>query len=107
MEALIGADLYIDTGRRAAQAAGRFYHPDASDPLDQVPLIELLTALELAAEDLAKLSRQVPGGDLITLSHWRRAVQMAGYISKANDIYAMSRRSSTRSAAWPGWARAS
>ena len=30
----------------------------------------------------------MPGGDLITLSHWRRAIQVAGYISKANDIYA-------------------
>ena len=44
--------------------------------------------MELAAEDLAQLSRQVPGGDMITLSHWRRAIQVAGYISKANDIYA-------------------
>ena len=46
-----------------------------------------MTALELAAEDLARLCRQVPGGDLITLSHWRKAVQVAGYISKANDLY--------------------
>jgi uncharacterized protein len=45
--------------------------------------------MELAAEDLARLSLQVPGGDLITLSHWRRAVQVAGYISKANDIYSI------------------
>ena len=52
-------------------------------------MIELLTALELASEDLAQLSRQIPGGDLITLSHWRRAVQISGYISRANDLYAM------------------
>ena len=32
--------------------------------------------------------RQVPGGDLISLSHWRRAQQVADYVSKANDIYA-------------------
>ena len=63
------------------------YHPLATNPIDEVPLIELLTALELATDDLARLCRQVPGGDLITLSHWRKAVQVAGYISKANDLY--------------------
>ena len=89
MEKLLGADLYIETGRRLLGRLAAFYHPAASHPLDQVPLIELLTALELASEDLAQLSRQVPGGDMITLSHWRRAIQVAGYISKANDLYAM------------------
>jgi hypothetical protein len=89
MEALVGADLYIETGRRLIRRLAGFYHPDTNHPLDQVPLIELLTAIELASEDLAQLSRQVPGGDLITLSHWRRAVQVAGYLSKANDLYSM------------------
>ena len=46
-----------------------------------------MTALELAAEDLAGLCRQIPGGDMISLSHWRRAVQVAGYINRANDLY--------------------
>src|SRR4029079_19358822 len=89
MEELLGADLYIETGRRLLGRLAAFYHPATSHPLDEVPLIELLTALELASEDLAQLSRQVPGGDVITLSHWRRALQVAGYISKANDIYSM------------------
>lgn len=89
MEKLLGPDLYIETGRRLLGRLAEFYHPAASHPLDQVPLIELLSALELASEDLAQLSRQIPGGDLITLSHWRRALQMAEYISKANDLYAM------------------
>jgi hypothetical protein len=88
MESLIQGDLYIETGRRLLRSLAEFYHPHTTNPLDEVPLIELLTAMELAAEDLAQLSRQVPGGDLITLSHWRRAIQVAGYISKANDIYA-------------------
>lgn len=88
MESLIQGDLYVETGRRLLVDLAKFYHPNTANPLDEVPLIELLTAAELAAEDLAQLSRQVPGGDLITLSHWRRAIQVAGYISKANDIYA-------------------
>jgi hypothetical protein len=86
-EALMDGGLYIDTGRHLLKGLAAHYHPMATNPLDDVPLVELLTALELAAEDLARLCRQIPGGDLVTLSHWRRAVQVAGYISKANDLY--------------------
>jgi hypothetical protein len=89
MESLIEGDRYVDTGRDLLKNLAAHYHPDSAHPLDEVPVVELLTALELAAEDLARLTRQVPGGDLITLSHWRRAIQMAGYISKANDLYAL------------------
>ncbi len=63
------------------------YHPFTSEPLDDVPLVELMTALELAAEDLSSMCRQIPGGDMISLSHWRQAVQVAGYINRANDLY--------------------
>lgn len=82
MEALIEPETYIGTGRRLLRRLAEFYHPAAANPLDEVPLIESLTALELAAEDLSRLSRQVPGGDLITLSHWRKAVKLSGYISR-------------------------
>src|SRR5262249_8653605 len=63
------------------------YHPFTADPLADVPVVELLTAFELAAEDLGGLCRQIPGGDLIALAHWRRAVQVAGYLNRANDLY--------------------
>jgi predicted GTPase len=86
-EAMLESDVYIDTGRRLMARLAAHYHPANSEPLDDVPLVELLTALELAAEDLAGLCRQIPGGDLIALSHWRKAVQVAGYINKANDLY--------------------
>src|SRR5207248_5173517 len=86
-DALLEADTYIPAGRQLFQHLAAHYHPLVANPLDDVPLVELLTALELAAEDLTRLCRQVPGGDLLTLSHWRRAVQVAGYISKANDLY--------------------
>jgi uncharacterized protein len=87
-DVLLGADVYIDTGRRLFRRLGAHYHPLAANPLDDVPIVELLTALELAAEDLSGLSRQVPGGDLVALAHWRKAVQVAGYITRANDLYA-------------------
>lgn len=89
MEALIDGDRYIETGRALLQKLAVHYHPDTKHPLDEVPVVELLGALELAAEDLGKLTRQIPGGDLISLSHWRKAMQMANYINKANDLYAL------------------
>jgi len=87
MEALAGADLYIETGRELARRLAAHYHPLSHDPIEHVPIIDLLTALELAAEDLADLCRQVPGGDLFTPAHWKGAVKAAGYLQKANDIY--------------------
>src|SRR5262249_31637080 len=63
------------------------YHPLPHDPIEHVPIVDLLTALELAAEDLAELCRQVPGGDLFTPAHWKGAVKAAGYLQRANDIY--------------------
>jgi len=86
-EDLMDADLYMNTGRKLLNALAKHYHPFATDPLDTVPAIELLTALELAAEDMAGLCHQIPGGDLITLSHWKQAVKVAGYVQKANDVY--------------------
>lgn len=87
IESLTEFDVYIATGRRLARTLADHYHPLSSDPIDHVPLVDVLTALELAAEDLAHLSRQVPGGDMLTPAHLKTAVQVAGYISRANDIY--------------------
>jgi uncharacterized protein len=80
-------DIYMTTGRRLARRLAAHYHPLSNDPIEHVPVVELLTALELAADDLNRLCRQVPGGDLVTPSHWKRAVQAAEYINWASDIY--------------------
>ncbi len=87
MEQLSELDTYIEIGRRLARRLAAHYEPLAVDPLEHVPVVELLTALELATEDLTQLCRQIPGGDLLTASHWKRAVQVSGYIQKANTIY--------------------
>jgi predicted GTPase len=89
IDALTTADIYIETGRKLARRLAAHYNPLSHDPIEHVPVAELLTALELAAEDLNRLCRQVPGGDLITPAHWRRAVQAAGYLNWANDVYTM------------------
>ena len=86
-DALSGVDVYLETGRRLTRRLAQHYHPLSTDPIEHVPVVELLTALELAAEDLNGLCRQVPGGDMITPAHWKRAVQVAGYVQRASDIY--------------------
>src|SRR5262249_4631950 len=76
-----------NTGQRLAERLAAHYFPSASNPVERVPVVELLTALELAAEDLRGLCREVPGGDLITPGHFQQAVQAAGFLQKANEIY--------------------
>jgi hypothetical protein len=78
---------YIDTGQKLARRLAAHYNPLSADPLEHVAVVELLTALELAAEDLTRLCRQVPGGDLVTPADWKKAVVAANYIAKASDLY--------------------
>ena len=80
-------EIYIDTGRRLARRLAAHYAPLSHDPIENVPVVELMTALELAAEDLTRLCRQVPGGDLVTPAHWKRAIQAAEYLNWANEVY--------------------
>ncbi|MFO0952566.1 MAG: GTPase [Isosphaeraceae bacterium] len=87
MQGLTELDVYVNTGRKLAARLAAHYHPLAEDPIERVPLVDLLTAIELAAEDLNHLCRQVPGGDMITPDHWKKAVKMAGLIQRANDLY--------------------
>ena len=87
IERLTEFEVYSATGLRLAKVLAEHYHPIAADPIENVAVVDVLTALELAAEDLARLCRQVPGGDMITPSHWKKAVTVAGYLQRANDVY--------------------
>ena len=87
MAKLYDFNTYIETGRRLANRLAAHYNPLSADPIERVPVVELLTALELAAEDLTSLCRQVPGGDLVTPADWKKAVVAANYIQKASDLY--------------------
>ena len=87
MASLYDFNTYIETGRRLANRLAAHYNPLSGDPLERVPVVELLTALQLAAEDLTGLCRQVPGGDLVTPADWKKAVVAANYIQKASDLY--------------------
>jgi uncharacterized protein len=87
MAALSSFNIYIETGQKLANRLAAHYNPLSTDPIERVSVVELLTALELAAEDLIQLCRQVPGGDLVTPADWKKAVVAANYIQKASDLY--------------------
>ena len=87
MAQLYQFQTYIDVGQKLANRLAAHYNPLSADPLERVAVVELLTALELAAEDLTRLCRQVPGGDLVTPADWKKAVVAANYIQKASDLY--------------------
>jgi uncharacterized protein len=87
MAQLYQFNTYIETGQKLANRLAAHYNPLSADPLERVAVVELLTALELAAEDLTRLCRQVPGGDLVTPADWKKAVVAANYIQKASDLY--------------------
>ncbi len=87
MDELSQIDAYVETGKRLTMRLAAHYHPLSSDAVEHLPVVHILTALELAAEDLTHLCREIPGGDMVTPAHWKKAVQAAGFFSKANEIY--------------------
>jgi hypothetical protein len=87
MDALSEIDTYVNTGKRLSLRLAAHYHPLSNDAIEHVPVVHILTALELAAEDLSNLCREIPGGDMVTPAHWKKAVQAAGFFSKANEVY--------------------
>lgn len=87
MDALSRFDTFEKSGLTIARRLANHYHPESADPIDQVPIVELLTALQLAAEDLARMCRDLPGGDLVTPAHCKRAAKAAGYVQRVSDFY--------------------
>jgi predicted GTPase len=80
--------FYLDTARELALELARFYHPGAADPLSSLTIPEILTVVELAAQDLAELVDQyLPGGHLLSVTDWRRAKQATEWYQTANKIY--------------------
>jgi hypothetical protein len=66
------ADTYVATVRELAVKLARHYHPDAADPVEQLTLVEIFTAIELAGRDMAELVRtSVPGSHFLTVGRFR------------------------------------
>lgn len=84
---LVNPEVYFHVATNLADELAHFYHPRSTDPIEYVPVVDLLTAIELASEDLGRMIREIPGGDLVTLAHWKTAVNAASLVSRANEFY--------------------
>jgi hypothetical protein len=85
LEQLGKVQFYVDTAQSLAMDLARFYHPEATDPIGQRTIPEILAVIELATHDLAEMvHRNLPGGHLMTIDDWRWAGKAA---VKATDWY--------------------
>ena len=88
---LADPQFYTTRSIELATEFAKHYHPKASDPLGSASVVELLTTIQLVAEDLESALRQsVPGSHLVTVSQWRmlsnapawwRAASNAGWLA--------------------------
>jgi uncharacterized protein len=80
--------FYLDTAQAMAKEMAQIYHPGAADPFGPVTVPEILTVVELAAHDLAKMFEDyVPASHLVTISRFRQAQQALGWYQQANRLY--------------------
>lgn len=69
---LIDPDYYRELTRDLSVKVARHYHPDSTDPIGSLSVVELLTLFHLVSEDLEKWFQEyVPGSHLITISQWK------------------------------------
>src|SRR5262249_50304263 len=76
---------YGSLGQEMAVELGRFYHPNAADPLGAATVPEVLAVVELAAHDLQEMvDEAIPGSHVMTVNDWRWTRDVA---LKATDWY--------------------
>lgn len=86
-EQLIDPQFYGDKAKELATRFAQHYHPSAKDPLGSVSVIELLTAVQLVAEDMEQLLQEnVPGSHLLTVSQWRSLAKAPEWWRTASNI---------------------
>lgn len=86
-EQLADPKFYVDRSIEIATRFARHYHPNATDPLGPVSVIELLTAAQLVAEDIENLlNKNVPGSHLITVSQWRMLAHAPSWWRTATNL---------------------
>jgi predicted GTPase len=87
-ERLKTLEWYYETTLQLGQEIARIYHPQAADPVANLRLPEILTAIELAAHDLHELVvTYVPGSHLLTVQHLRQAAQAVQWYRRLSNAY--------------------
>lgn len=83
-----GIQLYVDEAQGMAKELAAIYHPDATDPVSNLTIPEVLAVVELAAHDLSELAQTyLPGGHLLTLDHLRKARTAHKWYKRASGTF--------------------
>ena len=86
-EQLVDPQFYTTRTIELAKEFAKHYHPKATDPLGSASVVELLTAVQLVAEDLETMLQQlVPGSHLITVSQWRMLGKAPDWWRTASNV---------------------
>lgn len=84
---LVDPQFYTAKSIELATKFAQFYHPKATDPVGSVSVVEVLTALQLVAEDLeTALQQHVPGSHLITVSQWKMLANAPAWWRTASNL---------------------
>ncbi len=87
-EQLSEINFYLQTAQELAKELAAFYHPGATDPVDNLTVPEVLAVAELAAHDLGELVDQhLPGGHLLTIRDWKRARTIPDWYRVGSNIW--------------------
>ena len=87
LERLSRIETYRETSDELARRIAACYYPNVENPLEKVPIVDLIVAIQLAAEDLERLCRQIPVMDQLTPGHLKGITKAMGVAQSANEIY--------------------
>lgn len=86
-EMLIDVAFYRERTLELARKLARFYNPNATDPLDKLSVVEILTVAQLVAADMEEwFQKYVPGSHLITVQQWRLLSHAPGLWAAAMNV---------------------
>jgi predicted GTPase len=79
---------YVDAAREMATELAAIYHPEATDPVGNLTIPEMLAVVELAARDIGEMAKTyLPGGHLLTIDRLRQARKAVDWYKSANNAY--------------------
>ena len=87
LDQLTRMEVYQETSEELARRVSACYYPNVENPLDKLPILDLIVAIELAAEDLEGLCRQVPAMDQLTPGHLKGLSKAMGFAQTAHELY--------------------
>ncbi|MEW4530761.1 GTPase domain-containing protein [Maioricimonas sp. JC845] len=79
--------FYLKTATDLSLEIARHYHPNTSDPLSSLTVVEILAAAHLALEDVERWAhRSLPASHMITVRQWRLLGKAPGWYRAARDV---------------------